>query len=146
MYTYPTYSNNQMMNNNQYGNPYVSPYTQQYQQPIQAQQPQINAINCRVVNDFSEIVANDVPMDGRPAFFVKNDMSVAQARAWNSNGTIDCVSFTRIEPKTDEVTNTTNEIQNAQYEEIMSRFDKLEKYLAKPTKATKKVEAVSEDV
>ena len=51
-----------------------------YYQPYGALQPQIqnqfaqSGIAGRVVNDFSEVVANDVPMNGTYAFFVKNDM------------------------------------------------------------------------
>lgn len=61
-----------------------NPY-QMYQQPY-AQFIGHNGMSGRYVNDFSEITANDVPMNGQGEVFVKNDLSEVQIRAWNANG------------------------------------------------------------
>lgn len=42
----------------------------------------------KYVNDFNEITANDVPMNGMPAVFAKNDRTEIQLREWNPNGQI----------------------------------------------------------
>lgn len=47
----------------------------------------------KYVNDFSEINANDVPMDGRVAVFPKGDMSEIAVKNWESNGTIHTTVF-----------------------------------------------------
>ena len=99
-----TYQNfySQMSN---YGQMMPNPYMdrmaqlQQYQQNLQPaqipvtypQQPQ--GIIGRAVNDFSEITANDVPMDGRSAIFPKNDMSEIQVRTWGNDGKIITTSY-----------------------------------------------------
>ena len=94
---YPQMSNyGQMM-----PNPYMDRMAQlqQYQQNLQPaqipgtylQQPQ--GIIGRPVNDFSEITANDVPMDGRSAIFPKNDMSEIQVRTWGNDGKIITTSY-----------------------------------------------------
>ena len=99
-----TYQNfySQMSN---YGQMMPNPYMdrmaqlQQYQQNLQpAQMPgtypqQPQGIIGRAVNDFSEITANDVPMDGRSAIFPKNDMSEIQVRTWGNDGKIITTSY-----------------------------------------------------
>lgn len=70
--------------------PQFSQQNQFMQQPVQ-QQPQ--GIVGKIVNDFSELTANDVPMNGSAAFFPKTDGSEIQARAWTSNGTIQTVVY-----------------------------------------------------
>lgn len=80
-------------------NPYMDRMAQlqQYQQGLQhsVQQPvnQPQGIIGRIVNDFSEITANDVPMNGSAAFFPKADGSEMQVRSWTSNGTIQTVVY-----------------------------------------------------
>ena len=82
-------------------NPYMDRMAQlqQYQQNLQpAQMPgtypqQPQGIIGRAVNDFSEITANDVPMDGRSAIFPKNDMSEIQVRTWGNDGKIITTSY-----------------------------------------------------
>lgn len=67
----------------------------QYMMPAQTlgspQQPQ--GILGKIVNDFSEITANDVPMNGQAAFFPKADGSELQVRSWTANGTIQTVAY-----------------------------------------------------
>lgn len=115
---------------------------QQYQQNLQmsptqmsgtSQQPQ--GIIGRVVNDFNEITANDVPMNGNAAFFPKADGSELQVRSWASNGTIQTITYKPIlEQNQSEGTNipqndftTLNEGINAFREEILARLDNIEK-------------------
>lgn len=81
---------NYMMYQPQQFNPYMQrmenlqQFQQQFQQAIQPQQP---GIVTRVVNDFSTLTANDVPMNGG-AFFVKADGSEIEQREWSANGQI----------------------------------------------------------
>lgn len=73
----------------------------QYMMPTQmagaAQQPQ--GIVGKIINDFSELTANDVPMNGSAAFFPKADGSEMQARAWTANGTIQTVIYKPVQPE-----------------------------------------------
>ena len=104
-------------------------------------QPQV-----KVVNDFSEITANDVPMNVPFSIFAKNDMSEIQLRKWNSNGLIDNLSFkTVLEQKVDNSTPNnetlkyalTDEARNDIYEHIDSKFEEIKKLL-KPASTRKK--------
>lgn len=84
-------------------NPYMDRMNQlqQYQQSLQMQpmqmpnanQPQHMGLNCRIIDDFNSIVANDVPMDGNGAVFMKRDGSEVQWRNWAANGTIITTSY-----------------------------------------------------
>lgn len=82
-------------------NPYMDRMMQlqQYQQGLQMQPTQMSGaaqnpvLIGRPVNDFGEITANDVPMDGRSAIFPKADMSEIQVRAWSSDGKIVPVTY-----------------------------------------------------
>lgn len=70
--------------------PQYAQQNQFMQQPTQ-QQPQ--GIVGKIVNDFSELTANDVPMNGSAAFFPKADGSELQVRSWTANGTIQTVVY-----------------------------------------------------
>lgn len=158
MQLYPNYSVPQMQNpnpyqnfNSQMQNPYLERLNQlqQYQQQnMQMQQPQFPGqpaqapgIIGRIVNDFSEITANDVPMNGNAAFFPKADGSELQVRSWSSNGTIQTVVYKPVfeqngadstnAPQMDF--NALNEDVRALREEISARFDRLEQSMTKPT-------------
>lgn len=128
-------------------------YQQSLQQP-QIQQNQPQGIIGRVVNDFAEITANDVPMNGSAAFFPKADGSELQVRSWAANGTIQTVVYRPIE--TNNTENGTNIPQNdftalndginAFREEILARLDSIEKSVAKPTSVrAKKAEVVENE-
>lgn len=105
MSAYPNYYPGQIpMNQPPYQNfsqPMTNPYVdrmaqyQQYQQNLQnpavqaVQQPQAQpGLIGRAVGDFSEIKPDDVPMNGMPAIFVKNDMSEIEVRVWCKDGLI----------------------------------------------------------
>lgn len=143
---YPNPQMNMAMNQNfnpygQIQNPYMDrinqlqQYQQNLQQPIPQPSNQPQGIIGRVVNDFSEITANDVPMNGNAAFFPKADGSELQVRSWASNGTIQTVVYKPIlEQNQAEQSNipqmdfnALNEDVRALREEISERFDRLEK-------------------
>lgn len=103
---------------NNYQQPYQSPYNQQpfYSQPmqnpqmdrynqlqamqqsLQPVQPQQNypGLFGRIVDDFNLITANDVPMNGGGAVFIKKDGSEIQIRSWTANGTIATTSYSPV--------------------------------------------------
>ena len=100
-------------------NPYQQNYQQNYQQTIPQQntviQPQ--GIAGKMVNDFSEVNVNDVPMDGRFALFAKNDMSEIQVKAWNSQGQIDTITFSQ-----NNVTKVTKPTMEQRLDDFMSEI------------------------
>lgn len=170
MQLYPNYSVPQMQNPNPYQNfntqmqnPYLERLNQlqQYQQQnMQMQQPQFPGqpaqtpgIIGRIVNDFSEITANDVPMNGNAAFFPKADGSELQVRSWTSSGTIQTVVYKPVfEQNGASSTNTPqmdfnalNEDVRALREEISSRFDKLEQSMSAPIAKTAKAKKGDSD-
>lgn len=109
-------------------------------------QQTMNQPQVKVVNDFSEITANDVPMNVPFSIFAKNDMSEIQLRRWNSNGLIDNLTYKPLtEQKVDNSTPSnetlkyalTDEARNDIYEHIDSKFEELKKLL-KPATTRKK--------
>lgn len=166
MSAYPNYWAPQQMPN-QYQNvqPMPNPYMdrmsqlQQYQQNLQMQQPQFQGqpmqapgIIGRVVNDFSEITANDVPMNGNAAFFPKADGSELQVRSWASNGTIQTIVYKPVlEQNQAEAANTPqmdfnalNEDVRALREDIKDVREMLEKSISKTNTRAKKAEIENE--
>lgn len=89
-----------------YNQPYMDRMAQmqQYQQqmPMQTQMQQMTqmpaGLNGRFVEDFSVLNANDVPMDGNGAVFIKRDGSEIQIRRWGNMGNIEMTSYA---PRTD---------------------------------------------
>lgn len=154
----PPYQN-PLQNYNQPVNPYMDRmaqlqnYQQSLQQPIQPQISQPQGLIGRAVNDFSEIKADDVPMNGTPAVFIKNDMSEIEVRVWCKDGLIRPTSYKPIlEQNQSDGTNipqndftALNEGINAFREEILARLDSIEKSVAKPTaNRTKKGDSENE--
>lgn len=117
---------------------YFNPYPM-YQQPqIQPQMPSYaqnvaqNGLSGKYVGDFSEITANDVPMTGQGALFIKGDLSEIQLRNWNANGLIDIKAFKPFVPDVEVSTQSTehaylpsDELRTA-LESINDRLDKME--------------------
>jgi len=135
-----------------YGNQYQSfqsPYQQQnmvqaqpqMQLPQQQFQQMPVGLNGRIVDDFSTLNANDVPMDGNGAVFIKRDASEIQWRNWAANGTIVTTSYKPIlEQNNQEGANIPQMDFNGLYDdvkalrgEIAERFDRLEKSMTNPT-------------
>lgn len=71
-------------------NPFWNATFGNYGQPMQQQpiQQQTIGINGKYVNDFGEITASDIPMNGQPAVFIKTDKGEIQLREWSANGQI----------------------------------------------------------
>lgn len=160
MSAYPNYWAPQMQAPNQYpsiNQPMQNPYMdrmnqlQQYQQSLQQPQfqpqPQAPGIIGRIVNDFSEITANDVPMNGNAAFFPKADGSELQVRSWTSSGTIQTVVYKPVfEQNEADNTNTPqmdfnalNEDVRALREDMKDVREMLEKSMNKANTRAKKV-------
>ena len=162
-----TYQNfySQMSN---YGQMMPNPYMdrmaqlQQYQQNLQpAQMPgtypqQPQGIIGRAVNDFSEITANDVPMDGRSAVFPKNDMSEIQVRTWGNDGKIITTSYMPILEHQNKVADVSSILESEKLKiqlsddvtaAFMKRFDELEKRIddLMPKKTTTRAKKESEE-
>lgn len=156
MQAYQPYLTNPQMNSYQNFNPYgqvqnpymdrmnqLQQYQQSLQQPVQVQQPQASfqGLVGRTVNDFGEIRANDVPSNGTPAIFVKNDLSEIEVRVCGNDGLIKPTTYKPIlEEKSQEGTNipqmdfnALNEDVRALREDILSRLDNIEKSIAKPS-------------
>ena len=120
--------------------PTINPYMQQFQQMNQTNQQFLqSSVAGRFVDDFSAITANDVPMDGSGAIFVKKDGSEIQVRNWTANGTIASKTYKPIinnEPKDNNKDSNLNApaaseelvaMFKEQFEKINKRFDELEK-------------------
>lgn len=150
----------------QNSNPAYQQYMQQYQQPNYQQNSYAQSNNPYVQNQgmvgtqmslpnnlvgkfcdtYENITANDVPMTGQPAIFVKNDGTEIQTRSWTPSGTIQITTYKPItDNKTVETEKlSTNELESlrndftALNEVINGRFDKLEKAILGRTGRTKK--------
>lgn len=91
--------------------------------PNQATQvPQRPAIFGRPVGDASQIMPNDVPMDGSIAIFPLQDYSKIYAKQWTKNGTIETMCYI---PETPAETETTKDPYLELTEHIDSKFDEL---------------------
>lgn len=141
-----------------YPNPY-SNYPNMYQQPqmpvqymdrlgqLQASQqvqmiPQNNPrmysnINGGIVEDFNLITANDVPMDGNGAVFVKKDGSEIQVRNWTAQGTISTSVFKPVVqeearnllPSEEKSLEKLSEAFEGKFQELSEKIDRIEKAL-----------------
>lgn len=163
MSNYPPFSYQPQMNNPYQGNyqpmqnPYMAQMNQQQFQPqiqpqMQAQQQHIG-LNCRVVDDFSMITANDVPMDGNGAVFMRKDASEVQWRNWTANGTIQTTVYRPVQPENQSEGanipqmdfNALNEDVRALREDILTRLDAIEKSVSKPSARNKKTEVSADE-
>lgn len=115
---------------------YQYPYQNYVQyQPVQTQ-PQITG---KIVDDFNLITANDVPMTGEPAVFIKRDMSCIQLRKWGNDGRIYTSAYnpiqTGLDMQTDNLTTNTDKTAldglNERLTAIEEKIDKLIKPTAK---------------
>lgn len=131
--------NNYQPMQNQYI-PQMGQYQQNFQPQIQQIQQPIGLVG-RAVNDFSEIKADDVPMNGTPAIFVKNDMSEIEVRIWGKDGLIRPTLYKPIlEQNNSEATNipqtdfnALNEDVRALREDIKGVREMIEKSMNVPT-------------
>lgn len=163
MSNYPPYSFQPQQMNNPYQvsyqsmqNPYMAQmgqYQQNFQPQIQQAQPQQSqGLVCKPVVDASNVSPNDVPMDGNPAVFPKNDFSEIYVKSWTPNGTIQTIVYKPIQPENQSEDtnipqmdfNALNEDVRALREDILARLDSIEKSMSKPSTRGKKSE-VSEN-
>lgn len=110
---------------------------QMMQQPVQRQ----SGINGAVVEDFGIITANDVPMDGNGAVFIKRDGSEIQIRNWTANGTIATSVFKPV--KMEEMSKTPDNLPNGlealyttfedKFNQLFNKIDKLEESMIEVT-------------
>lgn len=116
---------------------------QNMQQPQMMQQPVQRSMNISggVVDDFGMITANDVPMDGTGAVFIKRDGSEIQIRNWTANGTISTSVFKPI--KMEEMSKTPDNLPNGlealyttfedKFNQLFNKIDKLEESMIEVT-------------
>lgn len=116
------------------------------QNQFQQQSPQFfsNGMPGRVVNDFAEIMASDVPMDGRVAIFPKSDYSEIHIKTWGRDGKINTVMYRPMQNEQPlgnaEQTSSSENVEEIfnelgkKIDEILSRLDKIET----PKKSAKK--------
>lgn len=153
MSNYPPFSYQPQMNNPYQGNyqpiqnPYMSQmqYQQNFQPQVQqTQQPPHIGLNCRLVDDFNAIVANDVPMDGNGAIFVDRNGAEMQWRNWTPNGTIQTIVYKPVQPENQSEStnipqmdfNALDEDVRALREDIKGVRDMIEKSMAVPVAKT----------
>lgn len=72
--------------------PNVQPIQNQYLQQM-PQQATGQGLNGRTVNDISEVTANEIPMDGNKAVFIRSDGSEIYTKQWTANGTIATMTY-----------------------------------------------------
>lgn len=131
--------------------PYVNPYLFANQFP--GIQPGMNYQNNnylqqaqgmagKYVNDFSEITANDVPMGGQPAIFVRNDRNEIQLREWSPNGQILSTLYRpyKEEPQQaiEQSSQPSFDVKAELLDPIFDKLSELEQQLAKLSKPTTK--------
>ncbi len=155
MSNFPVFSYQPQQTNNPYQgsyqpmqNPYmaqIGQYQQNFQPQVQqVQQPPQVGLNCRFVDDFNAIVANDVPMDGNGAIFVDRNGTEMQWRNWTPNGTIQTIVYKPIQPENQSEDanipqmdfNALNEDVRALREDIKSVRDMIEKSISAPAVKT----------
>ena len=117
-------------------NPYPNYYQQTYnpyQQNYSVQNIVQQGIVTRMVDDFSYITANDVPMDANGAIFIKKDGSEIQRRVWTAQGNIIVTSYLpQIATKNDSMVNVSSETEKSNlgaFNEFMGAFDEKMKSL-----------------
>ena len=96
---------------------------QQSLQPVQTQQNYPGLFG-RIVDDFGMITANDVPMNGSGAVFIKKDGSEIQVRSWTANGTIATTSYAPIiEPNNAEANISTPDNNGLKISELTALIE-----------------------
>ena len=131
---YPSQQINQQFQQNQ-----QMQYMDQLNQLRMQQAMPAQGLMGRFVEDFNVITANDVPMDGNGAVFIKRDGSEIQVRNWTAQGTIATSVFKPVsiqQPKEIYPDGEKIEIRASEdlvaiiqkyFEDINKRFDELEK-------------------
>ena len=136
-YQQPMYPNQQFQQNQQI--PYMDQLNQLRMQQVQPVQNQVQGLMGRLVEDFSVITANDVPMDGNGAVFIKRDGTEIQVRNWTAQGTIATNVFKPVQMEQPKEVSTATEkteirlsddvvaMLQKNFEDINKRLDELGK-------------------
>lgn len=129
---------------------YYQPNPIQYQQntaSMNQPQPVRIPLAGRMVGNVSEIVPNEVPMDGSVSFFPQSDYSCIYAKKWNTDGTIQTVKFVPVvennkpqETSMDDIRQFNVDLAN-DINDISIRLEKIEKLLTPKTSRTTKEES-----
>lgn len=91
-FNYPQYQS--------YQQGYTGPYFGNSFHQMQAQNQEANiqtSLNGRIIDDISNVTANEVSMNGSPSVFIKNDFSEIYLKQWQSDGTIKTMRFMPIQ-------------------------------------------------
>lgn len=108
------------------GYQYQQPQYQQYIQQVQ------NTLPGRIVDDIATVGANEVPMDGSKAVFMKSDGTMMYVRQWQPNGTISTVAYKPyIEPKEVQAEQVTTDELKTVYAPLKEQLDNIENMLNK---------------
>ncbi len=83
-----------------------------------------SSLSGRIVNSETDVMPNDVIMDGSISLFPLSDYSAIIAKQWNANGTISTIKYIPITDSSEE--SDTNELAKM----INQRFDDLEKKIS----------------
>lgn len=138
-YPYPYASGMQVVNAQQMG---------QYGLPnMPNPQNNQNGIRGRVISDISQVVPNEVPMDGSVSLFPSQDYSCIYGKYWASDGTIKTIKFVRtVETQAVQDEKVVNPVDTLRTE-MMERLDIIENgirgltkdiYSLQPQTSTKK--------
>lgn len=121
-------------------NLFLSPMYGNYMQNQMSQPPiQPVGISGKYVNDFNEIAASDIPMNG-PAIFAKNDRSEIQIREWNPNGQIVTSAYRLVVEQPKEVIpNSSTDLET-----ILSKLSELDEKIEKLNKPIQRVKKETE--
>lgn len=126
----------------------------------QSYQQQVQSIAGRSVNSFEEIVANDVPMDGRSALFPKNDLSEIQVRQWSADGKIQVTTYKPFLDQNEsqannvsinsenvkiDLSDASTEVFMKRFDDITNRLDMMEQFLNKPAPSRRKKESETDE-
>lgn len=131
---------------NGYGyNPYQQYAQPQYQMPVQNIS---SGIPGRIIDDIAQVGANEVPMDGSKAVFMKSDGSILYVKQWQPNGTISTNTYKPyFDTKTQVDEQVTTEELKLSFDTLKTKLDNIEEILNKmfsPKKSTTKKEGADE--
>ena len=134
---------------------------QSVQQIPQQQNLQMQTgINGKMVAAVEQIAANDVPMDGRVAFFPKQDLTEIYAKQWGADGSIKTVVYKPYtESKNSQSINNTENVENLKidlsdestavfmqkFDEIFNKFDELENKMCKSLTSQRKTSTLKKE-
>lgn len=144
-YYQPTTVYNPMMNAQQRLAVMEQQYPQFGQQnmlPTQMSGTTTNFLNGRIVDDFSTITADLIPMDNTGAIFIKRDGTEIQHKIWSADGTIKTTRYEPIVADLDadagnlsknvekskfDLSDESTEVFMNKFDEVLTRLDKMEK-------------------